>query len=223
MICSGVCRLLLIADLLAESPTSSDPNIRSGLLSGGHARGAAAIWLVLFATQYALQYRYNATDSFMQSYWSGFFIDLSFPEFFRTAGLGVRELWLSTVFGKDIEPLLPPKSTSVVIVISLIGLVSLLRKNPVAVAMLTGPCIAATAAAMLHRWPLIDRLLLFAAPSVIIFTLRGSRPTGAHDSTENPHCEHAWGFSDAFGVSHNGRDPKNAHTADVGECTGGDR
>jgi hypothetical protein len=37
MICSGVCRLLLIADLLAESPTSSDPNIRSGLLSGGHA------------------------------------------------------------------------------------------------------------------------------------------------------------------------------------------
>jgi hypothetical protein len=33
-----VCRLLLIADLLAESPTSSDPNIRSGLLSGGHAR-----------------------------------------------------------------------------------------------------------------------------------------------------------------------------------------
>jgi len=37
MICSGVCRLLLIADLLAESPPSSDPNIRSGLLSGGHA------------------------------------------------------------------------------------------------------------------------------------------------------------------------------------------
>jgi hypothetical protein len=40
MICSGVCRLLLIADLLAESPTSSDPNIRSGLLSGGHAKCA---------------------------------------------------------------------------------------------------------------------------------------------------------------------------------------
>jgi hypothetical protein len=35
-----VCRLLLIADLLAESPTSSDPNIRSGLLSGGHASRA---------------------------------------------------------------------------------------------------------------------------------------------------------------------------------------
>jgi hypothetical protein len=43
MICSGVCRLLLIADLLAESPTSSDPNIRSGLLSGGHARGLVAL------------------------------------------------------------------------------------------------------------------------------------------------------------------------------------
>jgi hypothetical protein len=42
MICSGVCRLLLIADLLAESPTSSDPNIRSGLLSGGHANIFAA-------------------------------------------------------------------------------------------------------------------------------------------------------------------------------------
>ena len=43
MICSGVCRLLLIADLLAESPTSSDPNIRSGLLSGGHAIGGSTV------------------------------------------------------------------------------------------------------------------------------------------------------------------------------------
>jgi signal transduction histidine kinase len=51
MICSGVCRLLLIADLLAESPTSSDPNIRSGLLSGGHAKCTRAAARVAIETR----------------------------------------------------------------------------------------------------------------------------------------------------------------------------
>lgn len=87
--------------------------------------------------------------------------------------MAIRELWLATVFGKDMESFLPPKSTSVVIVVSLIGLFSLARKNPIAVAMLTGPSMAAAAASMFHLWPLTNRLLLFATPSVILFTAAG--------------------------------------------------
>jgi hypothetical protein len=134
---------------------------------------AGAAWLALFVTQYALQYRFKATDGFVQSYFSGQFLELAFPEFFQTAGLAFRTVWLATVLGNDMEAWLPPKSTSVVIGIALIGFVSLARKHPVAVAMLVGQGIAAAAASMLHRWPLIDRLLLFAAPSAILFTAAG--------------------------------------------------
>jgi len=36
MICSGVCRLLPIVDLPVAATKMPDPNIRTGLVSGGH-------------------------------------------------------------------------------------------------------------------------------------------------------------------------------------------
>ena len=40
MICSGLCLLLLIPDLLLTLRPAPDPNIRPGLVSGGHVRVA---------------------------------------------------------------------------------------------------------------------------------------------------------------------------------------
>jgi len=38
MICSGVCRLLPIVDLPVAATKMPDPNIRTGLVSGGHVK-----------------------------------------------------------------------------------------------------------------------------------------------------------------------------------------
>jgi carbohydrate-selective porin OprB len=42
MICSGVCLLLLISDLLLNPRPASHPNIRAGLVSGGHVKAETA-------------------------------------------------------------------------------------------------------------------------------------------------------------------------------------
>jgi len=49
MICSGVCRLLPIVDLPVAATKMPDPNIRTGLVSGGHVRGGLDIVSLVFS------------------------------------------------------------------------------------------------------------------------------------------------------------------------------
>lgn len=85
----------------------------------------------------------------------------------------VREFWLRTILGAGMDIVVPRKTVSVLVLVSLLGLVWLWRRRRSWAVLMIGPALAVGAASMLNRWPLVTRLLLFAIPSVILLTASG--------------------------------------------------
>jgi hypothetical protein len=146
----------------------------TGALLRVAALGAPAA--LAFALQLGTLYHSSETTTFMHSYWAGSFLEPHVARAIAGVSLAVRELWLVMMFGMEAELHAPRKTATLLLGLSVVGLLSLLRRNRLHSALLVTPLLIAAAASLAQRWPLTPRLLLFAAPTVLL-TLAGGVAT----------------------------------------------
>jgi hypothetical protein len=125
---------------------------------------AAGLFLAQFLTLYASM----GTSTFMQTYWGEFFVHPPVGTAIREAvGLG-RLVWIFLLLGSASEPMLPAKTLTVLLLLWIGGIAALLRRGVLPVAVLLAPLVLTFVAALMERWPLAPRLLLFLAPTMLL-------------------------------------------------------
>lgn len=129
---------------------------------------AAAPAAVLFLLQWRTIYRAPHTMSFMHAFWAESFLPLTFKSAILALAGSVRELWQAVLFGAEAEAFLPRKSMTIVLALSIAGLVVLFRRHRAGLLLLVAPFGLAILASAFRLWPLTPRLLLFVAPAVFL-------------------------------------------------------
>jgi hypothetical protein len=127
----------------------------------------------LFAVQYFTTYSSEFTRVAMESYWRGQFLDVRLPAALVQAAELARTFVVDVVFGDRVAESMPRKSMTIVVLLSAIGAVVLTRRSPRVAAMVLAPALLAAAAALMHRWPLTSRLLLFLVPALAMALASG--------------------------------------------------
>ncbi|MBL0171603.1 MAG: glycosyltransferase family 39 protein [Gemmatimonadaceae bacterium] len=156
------------------------------IVAGAGATGMVALWryrarsaaghlllagfpaAIAFLFQFLTIYSSPSTLQGMQSYWQGNFIEFGLPETLLGLARTLRELWLNLLFGSAAETWLPRRSLSAALVVSGIGAWTLVQQRSLVLTLLVAPFLLAVLASMLHRWPMQPRLLLFAAPMIVM-------------------------------------------------------
>jgi len=123
-------------------------------------------WAGMFAVTYFFVYQEGATDTFLRGFWDMTFLSPGAPDFAGRAMRAVRAMLVpplvwpgGTLLG---TPLVLGGLTTLAFVA---GLVAMFRTRGLSLVLLcAGPYIAVFGAAMLGKYPPVDRLLLFAAP-----------------------------------------------------------
>jgi hypothetical protein len=134
---------------------------------------AAAPAAFLFGVQYFTTYSAEFTRVAMESYWSRQFLNAQFPDVLVQAGQSARTFVVDVLFGDRVAESMPRKSMTIVVLLSAIGAVVLTRKSPRIAAVVLAPAVLAAAAALMHRWPLTARLLLFLVPALAMALASG--------------------------------------------------
>jgi hypothetical protein len=106
--------------------------------------------------------------SFMHAFWAESFLPLTFKSAILALAGSVRELWQAVLFGAEAEAFLPRKSMTIVLALSIAGLVVLFRRHRAGLLLLVAPFGLAILASAFRLWPLTPRLLLFVAPAVFL-------------------------------------------------------
>ena len=136
---------------------------------------ASAVAATIFGVHLLTVYHSPSTTSFMQLYWGEMFLEPRVPAALsHLAGLS-REFWSEVLFSDGMVPSLPRKTMTILVGLSALGLASLARRSPTMAVLLVAPALAAGMASLVELWPLTPRLLLFAAPAVLI-----TLPAGLH-------------------------------------------
>lgn len=145
------------------------------LRQGGGARWvvvASASWGVVFALSYRFLYGGAGGDAYLRRFWSPTFLSPRNPDALAAAGKAGHGLLASVFFGRPEN--VPFWISGVAAGLALAGLGSIRRRNGApAVLLLTVPIVLAAAASVLERYPLAPRLLLFAAPALILLLAGG--------------------------------------------------
>ena len=110
--------------------------------------------------------------AFMQSFWANQFLPTALPDLYLRAVSLVRGFLETALFGLILNDL-PGKTVTAVVLLSGLGIVGLFRRSVSRVITLWGPVVFAAGAAVLERWPLTPRLLLFALPAVLLSLAAG--------------------------------------------------
>lgn len=113
-------------------------------------------------------YRSTDTTSFMQVYWSDAFLQFQFRGLVTRVTSIVYDMWSSVLFDGGFTNLLPRKTMTVLLLLSITGTVSLAVRSPTRATLLLAPAVLAALASFVQLWPLTPRLLLFAVPIVIV-------------------------------------------------------
>lgn len=153
------CALALLAVPAIRTP-------RSLLLLAGAAAPAA----LLFGVQYFTTYDSSFTRAAMESYWTRQFLDAQPRDALVQGAQSARTFVIDVVFGDRVASVLPRKSITIAVLLSVIGALVLVRRSLVLAVMTLGPVFLVIIAALMHRWPLTSRLLLFLVP-VLLMTL----------------------------------------------------
>ncbi len=144
------------------------PGNRTTLRSLLRVAAAATPAALVFGFHLLTIYQSSSTASYMRQYWTGMFLEPSVSAGLVRALNLTREFWCSVLIGGAILPALPRKTITVLVALSAMGAFALGRRSLAPPAMLVGPSVLAGAASFGHWWPLTPRLLLFAAPAVLI-------------------------------------------------------
>jgi hypothetical protein len=156
---AGVSCGLLLAPSVRHTPRA----FVSVLVLGG-------CWVFFFAVAYLVLLRPTANNEFLQHYFAPTFLSPRSPD------LGGRVLGAlgRTVHPTIYYPLVPDLIRAGVLVIAALGVITLARRCGLAfAAMFAIPYCAAFAAAVIERFPIIPRTMLFAAPLLIIAVAGG--------------------------------------------------
>ena len=102
------------------------------------------------------------TGRFMQWYWAANFLTPEPPGLRTKASAMMWAMLTGTFFGESTA--LPGATTILVLAVVAGGLGLLAQRRYALLALLTVPTLAACAASALHRYPIAERLMLFAAP-----------------------------------------------------------
>ncbi len=134
---------------------------------------AAAPAALLFGVQYFTTYSSEFTRVAMESYWSRQFLSAQVPDALVQAGQLARTFVVDALFGDRVAESLPRKSMTIVVLLSAIGAVVLTRRSPRVAAIVLAPAVLAATAALMQRWPLTARLLLFLVPALAMTLASG--------------------------------------------------
>lgn len=157
---AGVGAALLVPALAARSAR------RVGWLA---AMGGA--WLATFGLVYATVYRHSTGSAFLQSYFGPTFLLPSAPDLPHRAMRAVWEVTVPTLFWTE-SPLRGP--FWLLATVGVVGLAALGRRHGASrIVLLVAPMVAACAASMVGRYPIIARTMLFVAPLSLIAITAG--------------------------------------------------
>jgi hypothetical protein len=134
--------------------------------------GVGATWLAFFAVEYVVLLRHGANNRGLQFFFKPMFLD---------PGPGFRARAVGALWGSVI-PLLSgeerwafPHATAVISLLTILGAALLWRKRGVAIViLLVAPIVAAVAASVLQRYPIMSRTMLFSAPLLFILLAAGA-------------------------------------------------
>ena len=128
---------------------------------------------LLFAAQYLTTYDSPYTRAVMDSYWTRQFLDAQPRDALVQAVQAARTFVIDVVFGDQVANALPRKSITITLLLSAIGTLVLLRRSLTVALMVFAPAALAGVAALMHRWPLTSRLLLFLVPALLMALASG--------------------------------------------------
>jgi hypothetical protein len=137
---------------------------RSAVLLGG----AGALWLVSFRLNYKMALRATGESGFLLTFWSEYDAFMPFPPFSIAA---VKWLWHSFFLTMQ-----DPAGFSFPVIagpVFIIGCSAALVKRDVKLLLLLAPIPIALLASGLRKYPLLERLLLFLVPVIVLMITRG--------------------------------------------------
>jgi len=132
---------------------------------------AGVAWSGLFATLYFTLYRRVATDGYMRQFWAWSFLSPGSPSLVDRLPLIARETLFPFFIGSR-----PHTVAVIVVALALcgVGAVGLSRRlGRWAMVLVAGPVVAALAASTVHGYPIAARLMLYAAPLLMLMLAEG--------------------------------------------------
>ena len=132
---------------------------------------AGAAWSGLFATLYFTLYRRVATDGYMRQFWAWSFLSPGSPSLVERLPLIARETLFPFFIGSR-----PHTLAVIVVVLALwgVGAAGLGRRlGRWAMVLVAGPVVVALAASAVHGYPISARLMLYAAPLLMLMLAEG--------------------------------------------------
>jgi hypothetical protein len=138
-----------------------------------HLAAAVVPAAFLFCVQFLTTYSSEFTRVAMESYWRGQFLDARLPDALAQAAQLARTFVVDVVFGDRVAESMPRKTMTMVVLLGAIGAVVLTRRSPRVAAIVLAPAVLAATAALMHRWPLTSRLLLFLVPALTMALASG--------------------------------------------------
>jgi len=151
-----------------------ETRVRFALLAG-------AVWLTSFSIAYLAVYRAAAGNPYLQNFWAYSFLDPGRPELAARAWQGARDLMYGLFLGGSVEPPMTrfESVTASAVTTVLLGLacVGAYRLKVVAgawrLALLVAPIAMAIGAAVFRHYPIGMRVMMFAAPLILILVAAG--------------------------------------------------
>jgi hypothetical protein len=123
----------------------------------------SAIWAVTFAALYFTLYRATADSAYMQRFWEGTYLDPRADDF----ALRLR-MFASAAFAAPTLAASAIRYPAVLALTGMVGVWTLWRRGRFAAVVVGSPVVLAAIASGIARYPVMDRLYLFAAPLTLI-------------------------------------------------------
>jgi len=149
------------------------PEIRRSAREWLRLAVAVAPAAILYGVQLLTTYSSDVTGPEMKLFWASHMLDPRLPDAVVQAAQLSRLFILEVLFGDRNIDVLPPKSMTIIMLISAVGVLALARRSVLLVLMVVAPATLAVVASLLQVWPLTARLLLFAAPLVFVALAAG--------------------------------------------------
>lgn len=134
-----------------------------------HLGAATALWCGLAAGTYLVWYRSAASSTYIRQFWQAAFLLPGSPDWGRRFGLGLQESVCSLNCWRGLINLAP----LYVFLVALGMFVLSRRQGPAFAALLLLPLAAAFAGSFAGRFPMATRLLLYAAPLIVVLVAVG--------------------------------------------------
>ena len=136
--------------------------------------GTGGVWVLAFAIGYLTLYRATATSAYMQRIWADSFLSPSPRDLIYVLHNASRAFFNEALFAAD-EAFVPRKGNTVVALLSVGGVVWLLRRRGLSIALLVvAPCLVVFAASFARHWPLVPRLMVFLVPTLALLVTAGA-------------------------------------------------